>query len=84
MKTHTFRGKRYRILTPHTKNWYGEEDAVSRTIKIARNQDEPRLLETQIHEGLHACLPDLDEAAVDATARDVARFLWRDGWRRTT
>ena len=34
-----------------------------------------------IHELLHAALPDLDEAAVDETATDIARVLWRLGYR---
>jgi len=40
-------------------------------------------LDTIIHEALHCARPELDEAAVDATARDLSRLLWRLGYRRT-
>ena len=82
MKTHVFRGKRYKILQPHTKNWWGETDDLARTLKIARNQDDKQRLDTLIHEGLHAAIPDLDESCVFETARDLATFILRDGWER--
>ena len=34
------------------------------------------------HEGLHACLWDLDEEAVHETSCALARLLWRLGWRK--
>jgi hypothetical protein len=34
-----------------------------------------------VHEILHAALPDLDEEAVNQTASDIARVLWRLGYR---
>jgi hypothetical protein len=40
-------------------------------------------LTTHIHEGLHACHPDLDEDSIEQTAHDIGRFLWRRGYRRT-
>jgi len=39
-------------------------------------------LDTIVHESLHACLWDLDEEAVAESAADVARLLWRVGWRK--
>lgn len=44
-----------------------------------KNIDE---LETLIHECLHAALWDADEPAVSDTARDVAKVLWKLGYRR--
>ena len=38
-------------------------------------------LEVELHESLHACLWDLDEEAIRETAEDIARFLWRAGYR---
>jgi len=38
-------------------------------------------METEIHEIMHACLWDLDEAAVSETARDMAKALWKIGYR---
>jgi len=40
-----------------------------------------RRLEVLIHEMLHACYWDLDEEAIDITARDIARVLFRLGYR---
>ena len=36
-------------------------------------------LETVIHEGLHACMFDLDEFCVDETTTDIIRLLLRMG-----
>ena len=35
-----------------------------------------------LHEVLHALGADLDEATVRSWAKDLARALWRDGYRR--
>ena len=39
-------------------------------------------METEIHEVLHASRPELDESAVQTTAREIATVLFRLGWRR--
>jgi predicted SprT family Zn-dependent metalloprotease len=39
------------------------------------------LLETIIHECLHACFPQLSEETVTEAARDIARVLWLLGYR---
>lgn len=46
-------------------------------ILIALNQTPIDLLDTVIHECLHACYPDLDEEAVTETATDIAKVLYR-------
>jgi hypothetical protein len=44
---------------------------------------EPRLmLETVVHELLHAGVWDLAEEAVNDTAKGIADALWKMGWRR--
>lgn len=40
-------------------------------------------LTTLVHELLHATQPDLDEAVVTQSARDIARILWHLGFRYT-
>lgn len=35
-----------------------------------------------IHEVLHACQWSATEEKVDQTARDIAKILWKTGWRR--
>ena len=56
--------------------------ADSRIIRIGTWQGEQDTLDTVIHEALHCSRPELDEQAVDATARDLSRLLWRLGYRR--
>ena len=38
-------------------------------------------LEAIIHEALHGCVYDLKEEAVFETAKDIAKLLWRLGYR---
>ncbi len=52
------------------------------TIRIRRNLPQRDLLDTAIHEVLHASLPALSEEAVTETAHDIARVLFSLGWRR--
>lgn len=49
-------------------------------IRIAKVNSPLRQLEIEIHESLHACLWDISEEAIEETARDVSRFLWRIGY----
>jgi len=56
--------------------------ASGRLIRIGTWQGEQDTLDTIIHEALHCSRPELDEAAVDATARDISRLLWRLGYRK--
>ena len=63
---------------------YGEcddPDRPAKSIRIALNCTEEELLETIIHECTHAAIPDLTEDAVYILARDVARVLYRIGFR---
>jgi hypothetical protein len=57
--------------------------AQGRLIRVGTWQGEHDTLDTIIHEALHCSRPELDESAVDATARDLSRLLWRLGYRRT-
>jgi hypothetical protein len=56
--------------------------ASGRLIRIGTWQAESDRLDTVIHEAIHAIRPELDESAVDSTARDISRLLWRLGYRR--
>lgn len=51
------------------------------TIRVSRGMDEKMLLETLLHEALHACYWDMDEAAISEAARDLAELLLGEGWR---
>jgi len=53
-----------------------------KTIRILRGLNPHDELDTLIHEALHAGSWDLSEDSVNELARDIARLLWRVGWRR--
>ncbi len=59
---------------PTTKN---------KTIRIANNLPPIEQLEVVIHEALHASDWFKDEEWIEEVAVDIARLLWRLGWRLT-
>jgi hypothetical protein len=78
-KTHTFCGKKYQLILEELdgvcavdgENWL-----------IAVRDLKTRVgLETLIHEMLHACDWSVAEEKVEQTAKDMARLLWRLGYR---
>jgi hypothetical protein len=81
MKRHTFRGKRWTIEATHRRGVCDGPHIADRVLRAPVDVGSRNALDTVIHEALHACLWDLDDEAVAETARDVARFLWRAGWR---
>lgn len=82
VKSHTFRGRRWRVLWETIRgNAVGYAEKPIHTLIIDPRYCERELLETIVHESLHACLWDLDEEAITATASDISRLLWRLGYR---
>ena len=59
-------------------------DFHGRSIKVRKSLRGERQLEVIIHELLHGCHWDLDEQAITETAEDLARVLYRLGYRKTT
>ena len=80
---HVFRNRRFQIVRRPIDGDMGECDYDGRRIAIDPALSGIDLLDTTIHESLHACLPDADEYAVYATATDIATLLHRLGWRIT-
>jgi hypothetical protein len=86
--THTFRTKRWKLIdtgSEGAKQGGGLCEAPHnphREMLLPMSGETLHDLDTCIHEGLHACLWDLDEEAVHETATDIARLLWRLGYRR--
>lgn len=81
----TFRGKRWYMLKRKPYNADGichHPKTVHRGMWIPQEGKTVENLDTILHEGIHACHFDLDEDSVKETARDVARLLWRLGWRK--
>ena len=86
-KTHSFRGRRFKINVRRIKGKDGEASKPGwpykwREIALHKSMRESDLLETLVHEALHVCLPDLNEETVTESARDIARFLGRFGFKR--
>jgi hypothetical protein len=75
---------------PQLKDHGSCEVTVTRTGKVRRvirlaSWNRPRaMLGTAIHEAIHASRPDMSEAEVRALEADIARLLWRMGYRRPT
>lgn len=84
----TIRGRRYRLLAVPRLPEDRDGDCTSpsdkgRMIRYRRALRGQRKMEVLIHEMLHAALWDLDEQAVEETAHDLSRALWRMGYRET-
>lgn len=86
------RGRRYKLRAVRASqmlckadNPMGEcdpPDMRGKQIRVRKTLRGERLLEVLLHEMLHAAYWDMDETAIDITARDIARALWRAGYRR--
>lgn len=63
---------------------HGECSKADQTVVLGRHLRGQGLLDTTIHELLHAADWDLTEKFVDRAATDIAAFLWKQGWRPTT
>jgi hypothetical protein len=80
VKTATFNGRRYRIIVAELDGNCDTDDHY--WLIIERDLNKKVGLETAIHEALHACSWKTSEEKVESTARDIARFLWRLGYRK--
>jgi len=84
VRSATFMGKRYKISLDERLDGYADAPEFSngkREVWINPDLFDERRLDVIIHESLHACWPEAGENVVDRTARDIARFLWRLGYR---
>ena len=84
VRTHIFRGTKYEI---EIENEYldgrceGKQTTKNPKLCIYTGLKSRKALETCIHESLHACCFARGEEIVNQTAKDIARFLWRLGYR---
>ena len=83
--SHVINGNRYRVLkNGRHKEVDGTCDAPwvsAKCIKLHYKLEAERRLDVVIHEALHAGLWCVGEEAVAEGASDIARFLWRLGYR---
>ena len=74
-------------LVPQLKDHGSCEVTVTRAGKVRRvirlaSWNRPRaMLGTAIHEAIHASRPNMSESEVRALEADIARLLWRMGYR---
>lgn len=75
------RGQRYRVAWEHPTKAVGTCDPKNHVIQIKPNLGDDELLDTVIHELLHACYPDMGEDAIAESSRTITDALWRIGYR---
>jgi hypothetical protein len=79
-------GKWWRFVASGNLKDFGRMDdpgvARGRVIRVATWQSEEELLDTILHELIHCCRPELEENTVTEMAREMARVMWRLGYRR--
>jgi hypothetical protein len=94
IRSHVFRGKRYRIefvaiekgikkLSPRALGTCSDPYTKDKTITIEPDISDRDLLKVAIDEGIHACVWDFDNTAVDQMSQSISDFLWRLGFRKT-
>ncbi len=84
VRQHTFCGVRYDIdiYNPYAATCDPPHEEPCRRIALTNGIKYDReTLELLIHESLHACNWPATEAKVEDTAHDIAKFLWRIGYR---
>lgn len=84
IKTHLFRGKRYKIFfrSPNNKNHLGTCNDEDREIEIRPTLKGEEELDCIVHESLHACFPDIHDYAINEAASSIAEFLTKLGYER--
>jgi len=80
--TQTFCGKKYRVSAEKLDGWADQQNDNERHILLLRDIGSKAGLETAIHEALHACDWKATESRVTKVAHDIARMLWRLGYRK--
>lgn len=78
-------GKRWRIRRTWLKDHFGDCSAPhtkNKEIRVHSQLKGQKELEVYLHEMLHACNWHLDEEWIEAAGHDLARALWRLGYRR--
>jgi hypothetical protein len=88
IKSHNFMGKRYKIDfndNPLFKKFKcvgicDKPSTIGKTINISSHLSELSLMTTAIHEGIHACIWDIDDLSVRKMSVDISNFLYRLGF----
>jgi len=70
-----------RSLGPKVEGKCDDPSTPSKTIQVSRSLTGERRLDVLIHEMLHAADWHKDEEWISTVASDIARALWRQGYR---
>jgi hypothetical protein len=85
MKTHTFNGVKYNICFVEPIEGLTDDRTSDEPVNmLVLKGNSIKALHSQLHEALHGIgVPDtfIHNKNGDYTTYDVARFLWRNGWR---
>lgn len=86
VRTHKFNGVSYDIKIYDLKKeridgLCDSPKGSGSVLRVFADMDTRKGLETCIHEALHACFWAKTEDKVGQTAKDIARLLWRLGYR---
>lgn len=84
VKTHSFAGVSYDVDVEGPFDGICEFSRSTKrpALRVAVDIDTQKGLEVLLHEALHACNWSVTEEVVDRTSYDIARLLWRLGFRR--
>jgi hypothetical protein len=92
MKTHTFKGldgkrRKFEVTHDFVYGWTSHPDEPGHETNVTPpgtyKVSERQALDTHIHEGIHSVVgKKLTEAQVDHLGSQLARWLWRLGYRR--
>lgn len=80
------RGKSYQLqfvpkIEQDARGMCDAPTAIGKRIRVLERLRGQDRLSVLIHELLHACYWDMDEEAIHHPAEDIARILWRLGYR---
>jgi len=92
IKSHIFRGKKYKIiigeidndvleLEPRCKGLCDAPNTRGKSITLSSKLSGIDLIKVAIDEGIHACCWDLDNTTVDEMSESISKFLYRLGVR---
>ena len=83
IKSHTFRGRKYTVIIEAIDGMCDKPTASNSLNFIIPTDPEntKKFLETVIHESIHGCFPSMSEENVTESAYDIARMVWRIGFR---
>ncbi len=83
IKTHTFRGKVFDVSFEGSTEGYCVAAHQKRgEVVLCEERPPKQFLETAIHEAMHALNWSIGEPIIEERARELARWLWRLGYRR--